>query len=75
MNKCLVLTLVFFTKIAFSQVNDNFNDGNLIHTIWAGSNNSGDFIVEDGVLRSNSSVPSGSFYLSTENSLASNCTW
>jgi len=76
MRKCLMFSLIFFAKIALSQVNDNFDDGNFTNNPpWTGSNSSNDFTVANNQLRSNSTTASSNFYLSTASSLASNCVW
>ena len=76
MNKCLVFFFIFFVKIAFSQVNDNFDDGDFDNAPkWTGSHAGADFIIEDHQLRSNSELANSNFYLSTPSSLANDCIW
>ncbi|WP_256012965.1 lamin tail domain-containing protein [Desertivirga xinjiangensis] len=76
MNKCLVFFFIFFVKIAFSQVNDNFDDGDFANAPkWTGSNSGEHFIVDGNQLRSNSESANSNFYLSTPSSLANNCAW
>ncbi|WP_207428266.1 lamin tail domain-containing protein [Pedobacter sp. SYSU D00535] len=76
MKKCLIFSLIFFAKVALSQVNDNFSDGDFkSNPQWSGSNSENDFTVVNNQLRSNSTNANSSFYLSTPNTLASACVW
>jgi hypothetical protein len=80
MKNSLVFLALLCINSAFGQVSDSFNDGDFTASpIWTGSNGSTDFIISGlpnlNQLRSNSVVPNNNFYLSTSNSLASDCTW
>ncbi|MDF3078203.1 MAG: hypothetical protein K0S09_2092 [Sphingobacteriaceae bacterium] len=68
--------MLFSSYSAFSQLSDNFSDGNFSsNPVWNGSNAGADFTIVNGQLRSNSTTPNSNIYLSTQNSLANNCTW
>ena len=57
-----------------AQILDDFNDGDFSNNpVWNG--NTSDFTVLNNQLRSNSTVASTSFYLSTPSSLVNNCQW
>jgi hypothetical protein len=72
----LILLLIFCCHAGFSQINDDFSDGNFsVNPEWNGSNSGGDFKIINNRLRSESNKASGNFYLSTANTLASNCYW
>ena len=75
MGKFLLLLSLFISKIAFSQVNDTFNDGDFSQNpVWT-ADLSTNFIVINQQLRSNSTTANSNFYLSTPNTKALNCTW
>ncbi|MBU1373561.1 MAG: lamin tail domain-containing protein [Bacteroidetes bacterium] len=75
MRKFLLLLTLFISKIAFSQVLDNFSDGNFTQNpVWQ-ADVSSNFVVINQQLRSNSTVANSGFYISTPNSKALNCTW
>ena len=68
--------LVLFALQGYSQVNDDFTDGDFtLNPTWTGSNASEDFVVINNRIRSNSTTASSSFYISTANSLAIKCRW
>jgi hypothetical protein len=80
MKNSLVFLALLCINSAFGQVSDAFNDGDFTSTpVWTGSNGGADFMISGlpnlNQLRSNSAVPNSNFYLSTDNSLASDCTW
>ncbi|MDP3469126.1 MAG: lamin tail domain-containing protein, partial [Daejeonella sp.] len=76
MKNALIIFLVFCSIPGFSQVIDDFSDGNFsINPEWNGSNTGGDFKIINNRLRSESNKASGNFYLSTANTLALNCYW
>ncbi|SDM39722.1 Ig-like domain-containing protein [Daejeonella rubra] len=76
MRKILIIVLLLYSNLAHSQLNDDFSDGNfLLNPVWSTGNSGSDFIILNNRLRSNSSQSSGSFYISTPNSLALNCKW
>ncbi|MXV53040.1 hypothetical protein GS399_18880 [Pedobacter sp. HMF7647] len=71
-----VIALVLCSKITLAQLYETFDDGNFsTNPAWTGSNSSADFTVISDQLHSNSTTASSGFYLSTENSLATNCVW
>lgn len=71
------LLFSFFVLIIqplISQVNDDFNDGDFTNApTWSGS--VADYTVVANQLRSNSTIASSSFYLSTASTLVNNCQW
>ncbi|MGB0849665.1 MAG: lamin tail domain-containing protein [Bacteroidia bacterium] len=68
MRICLFIFSIFFTFFGYSQVVEDFSDGNFTHNpIWFGDG--AKFVVENNTLKSNSNVPSDIFYLSTVNKL------
>lgn len=76
MRNLLILLLIFYCHAGFSQIVDDFSDGDFIaNPVWNGSNSGGDFKVINNRLRSESNKASGNFYLSTTNALALNCYW
>ena len=76
MKNTLILLFIFYCHVGFSQIVDDFSDGNFnVNPEWNGSNSGGDFKVINNRLRSESNKASGNFYLSTANSLALNCYW
>ncbi len=76
-NKKYSITIVCFCVYvftSFSQINENFGDGDFINNpTWIGNTN--DYSVVNNKLRSNNSIISSKYYLSTPNSLATNCQW
>lgn len=76
MKNTLILLLIFYCHVGFSQIADDFSDGNFnANPEWNGSNSGGDFKVINNRLRSESNKASGNFHLSTANTLALNCYW
>jgi hypothetical protein len=76
MKNILIILLIFYCHSSFSQIVDDFSDGDFIaKPQWNGSNMGGDFKVINNRLRSESNKASGNFYLSTANTLALNCYW
>ena len=74
MRKTLVFLLLFCTKLAFAQLNDNFSDGDFTNSpTWGGTTTY--FQVIDGVLTSNGPQATSTLYLSTPNSLSTDVAW
>ena len=72
----LLFILILISQIAKSQVFDDFEDGDFTaNPIWTGSNTNSDFTVINKRLRSNSSLASNNFSISTSNQLAVNTKW
>jgi hypothetical protein len=67
--------LLLYTSVGFSQISENFNDGDFSNNpSWIG--NTADFIVNTTYqLQSNNTVANSSFYLSTGNSLSTSAQW
>jgi hypothetical protein len=62
-------------KILFAQVVENFSDGDYTaNPVWTASSVN-DFTVNAGKLNSSNTFSNSSFYISTTNTLTSNCTW
>ncbi|MFZ4102069.1 MAG: lamin tail domain-containing protein, partial [Sphingobacterium thalpophilum] len=76
MKKTVIILLLFNCLTGYSQINDDFSDGNFSsNPEWNGSNAGGDFRIINNRLRSESTKTSGNFYLSTSNTYAKNCYW
>lgn len=70
-----LLTLSFVSLLSFSQVTDNFSDGDYTaNPTWTVSSPT-DFTVASGQLKSANTTSNSTFYISTTNTLSSNCTW
>ncbi len=68
-----ILVLSVFPTILYSQISEDFSDGDFINNpTWTGSESL--FIVENGVLRSNS-TSADNFYLSTPNADMDDTEW
>ena len=76
MRKILIIVLLLYSNSVLAQLNDDFSDGNfLLNPVWTAGNNGADFSILANKLRSNSSLSSGGFYISTPNTLALNSKW
>ncbi len=75
MGKFLLVLILFSSKIAFSQITDNFSDGDFTQNPAWQVDLATNFTVVNGQLRSNSTTASSNFYISTPNAKALNCTW
>ena len=75
MKKCLLLFAIFYWNFAVCQVNETFNDGNFTSSPVWGGDVSAFKINSSGKLQSLKSDSSDSIYLSTPNSMGSDCTW
>ncbi len=74
MRNTLLLLIVGFFYFGHGQVTDNFTDGDLSQNpTWSG--NIAKFTVENEMLRSNSGTSNDLFYISTPNTLATDCQW
>lgn len=75
MRKFLLFLFLIVSKVSFSQVNDNFSDGDFSQNpIWT-ADLSTSFTVFNQQLRSNSTIANSNFYISTPNTKALNCAW
>jgi hypothetical protein len=69
----LFLFLFFFSRLS-AQFSDDFSDGDFTsNPAWSGNNN--EYLVTGLQLRSNSSIASSSFYLSTNSTLVNDAQW
>ena len=74
----LTTIFIFTISLAYSQVADNFADGDFTNTPqWTGDDSV--FVIvpvaTNNQLRSNKTIASSSFYLSTPNALINDCQW
>jgi hypothetical protein len=75
MRKFLLFLSLFVSKVAFSQLNDNFTDGNFtLSPVWQGDI-SGFTVNTNKQLQTSSSTVSQNISLYTANSLATNAKW
>ncbi len=73
-NIATIICTYLFILTSFSQINENFDDGDFTsNPVWNGNTN--DYSVITGKLRSNNSVINSKYYLSTANTVATNCQW
>lgn len=70
----VVLSLLFFIKIN-AQINESFTDGDFTSNPTWTVNTISDFSVNAGQLKSANTTSNSAFYISTTNTLSSNCTW
>jgi len=74
MRNTLLLLIVGFFYLGHGQVTDYFTDGDLSQNpTWSGD--VAKFTVENEMLRSNSGTSNDIFYISTPNTLATDCQW
>lgn len=70
-----LLFLSFLNLLSFAQVTDNFSDGDYTANPTWTVNAPTDFTVVSSQLKSANTTSNTSFYISTTNTLSSNCTW
>lgn len=70
----LITSLLCF-NYTFSQVSENFADGDFTSAPSWTLNSTTDFTVNAGQLKSANTTTPGNFYISTSNTLAANCQW
>jgi hypothetical protein len=75
MGKFLLFFSLFIANVAFSQVSENFNDGDFTQNPTWQANTNTNFVVNSGQLQSNSTTTNSNFYISTANAKALNCIW
>lgn len=71
----IILLSLLLIPTAFSQVNDDFSDGNFGMTPTWTEGTAGDFKDTLGMLRSNNLVASSTYFISTPSSLSNDCQW
>jgi hypothetical protein len=70
----VVLSLLFFLNLN-AQINESFTDGDFTsNPTWTLSTVT-DFSVNAGQLKSANTTSNSAFYISTTNTITSNCTW
>lgn len=70
----LIISLLCF-NFTFSQISENFTDGDFTSAPTWTLNSPTDFTVNAGQLKSANTTTPGNFYISTPNALATNCQW
>ncbi len=76
MNRYLfILLLGFANLVSISQVADSFSDGDFTANPTWTVNSASDFTVASGQLKSANTTTNSNFYISTTNTLATNCQW
>lgn len=74
--KALMLLTFFVPSISmFSQINENFSDGDFINNPTWTVNNNNDWIVSNQTLQSNNTTANSVFYISTANTMATQTQW
>ena len=72
--RTLYLSLFFISSFATAQVTDNFSDGDFTNNpTWTGDDSV--FTIVTNQLRSNKTIASSTFFLSTPSTTATNCQW
>ena len=71
----LLLLFVSSFKHSFAQFTDNFSDGDFTNNPTWNSDVPANWIIDNGRLRSNSSMASSTFYISTSSSKVTNAQW
>lgn len=72
--RTLILFFLFASSIVSAQVTDNFSDGDFTtNPTWSGDDSV--YTIVSNKLRSNKTIASSIFYLSTPSTLATNCQW
>jgi hypothetical protein len=70
-----LITSILCFNYTFSQISDNFTDGDFTSAPTWTLNSTTDFTVNAGQLKSANTTTPGNFYISTSNTLAANCQW
>jgi hypothetical protein len=71
----ILFSFVLASLFSVGQINENFTDGDFTtNPTWTVSS-SADFTVTSGQLKSSNTTTNSTFYISTTNTLTSNCTW
>jgi hypothetical protein len=75
MKKLFIILPIIFSLPGYSQVADTFSDGDLTNSPTWTPDLAGNWVVANNQLRSNSSVASSSFYITTPSAKATNGQW
>ena len=70
----LIISILYF-NYTFSQISENFTDGDFTSAPTWTLNSTIDFTVNAAQLKSANTTTPGNFYISTSNTLAANCQW
>jgi hypothetical protein len=76
--RILLLTFVItydFVNVCNAQFSDNFSDGDFTNNPTWMPDNPGNWVVENGQLKSNSTTPGSTFYISTPSASSSSTQW
>jgi hypothetical protein len=71
----IALLILFYVRELSAQITDNFSDGDFTSNPTWTLSSATDFSVGAGQLKSANTTTNSSFYISTTNTLSSNCTW
>jgi Lamin Tail Domain/Bacterial Ig-like domain len=72
---CIILSLICSAYVCYAQVTDDFSDGDLTNNPTWTADNTNNWTVVNGQLRSNSATTSSSFYVSTPSAQATAAQW
>lgn len=75
MKKLFIIPAIIFSLSGYSQVADTFSDGDLTNSPTWTPDLASNWVVANNQLRSNSSVASSSFYITTPSAKATNGQW
>lgn len=71
----IILHTLFYASVCGAQVSDDFSDGNLTNNPEWIPDMPGNWVVENGQLRSNVSVANSAFYITTPSAKATEAQW
>ncbi|MCW5911619.1 MAG: lamin tail domain-containing protein [Cyclobacteriaceae bacterium] len=71
----IILKGIFFATVCSAQVNDNFEDGDFTANPQWTPDMPGNWVVENGQLRSNAAVANTTFYITTPSAKATEAQW
>ena len=70
-----IILTVLTCNLSYAQITENFTDGDYTAAPTWTISSASDFTVNLGQLKSTNTTSNTSFYISTSNTLAANCTW
>lgn len=71
----IIISLLFLYLFSNAQITENFSDGDFTSNPTWVVNSASDFSVTAGQLKSANTTSNSAFYISTTNTITSNCTW